>query len=257
MRILCIGDVVGNIGCEFLRKKLPLIKREKNIDLTIVNGENSSDGNGILPKTADFLFESGADVITLGNHSFHRKEIYNYLDERQNIIRPLNYPKQTTPGKGYCIVDMGYTTVAVVNMMGQEFIDTRLDNPYFTIDDLLKEIDAKIIVLDFHAEATSEKRAMGIYLDGKVSAVYGTHTHVQTGDEEILPNQTGYITDVGMTGPIHSVLGIKPEIIIKRFKNKLPERFEYGEGACKLDCVVFDIDNKSGRCNSVERYEIR
>ncbi len=257
MRILCVGDIVGNIGCEFLRKHLPAFKKENNIDLTIVNGENASDGNGILPKTADFLFSSGVDVITLGNHSFHRKEIYPYLEEKQNIIRPMNFPHQTTPGKGYCIVDMGYTTVAVVNMMGQEFIDNRLDNPYFIMDDLLKTLDAKIIVLDFHAETTSEKRAMGLYLDGRVSAVFGTHTHVLTADSEVLPNGTGYITDVGMTGPIHSVLGIKPEIIINRFKTKLPERFEYGTGECKMDCAVFDIDIKTGKCNSVFGCEIR
>ncbi len=257
MRILCIGDVVGTIGCDFLRKTLPKFKKLKSIDFVICNGENSADGNGILPVSAEHIFKSGVDVITLGNHSFQRKEIYSLLDEEEFMVRPINFPSPSTPGRGYCTVDLGRTSVAVVNLMGQEFIDIRVDNPYYAIDEILKKIDSKIIVVDMHAETTSEKKAMGYYLDGRVSAIFGTHTHVQTADECVLKGGTGYITDVGMTGPVESVLGIKKEIIINRFKTKLPERFEYAAGECMLNCVLFDIDEKTGKTKSVERYDLR
>lgn len=257
MRVLCIGDVVGSVGCNFLRSKLPQFKKLKSIDLVICNGENSSDGNGILPTSADFLFKSGVDIITLGNHAFQRKEIYSYLDQEPYIVRPLNFPSPSTPGKGYCIYDMGRVQVAVINLMGQEYIDTRVDNPFYAVDNVLKEIDSKIIIVDMHAEPTSEKKAMGYYLDSRVSAVFGTHTHVQTADECVLSGGTGYITDVGMTGPVTSVLGVKKEIIINRFKTKLPERFDYADGECMLNCIIFDIEDKTGKCNSVERYDIR
>ena len=257
MRIMCIGDVVGSLGCAFLRSHLPSFKKLRGIDLVICNGENSSDGNGVTPRSADYLFSSGVDVITLGNHSFRRPEVYPYLDEQPYIVRPCNFPAGTTPGKGYCIVDMGYTTVAVINAMGQEAIDAHLDNPFTAVDRLLGEIDSKVILVDFHAEATSEKRAMGFYLDGRVSAVFGTHTHVMTADAEVLPGGTGYITDLGMTGTIDSVLGVKKEIIINRFITKLPGRFENADGRCKLDCTVFEIDRGSGKCTSAVSYELR
>ncbi|MBQ9673122.1 MAG: TIGR00282 family metallophosphoesterase [Ruminococcus sp.] len=258
MRILCIGDVVGKAGCEFLRSKLPSFKKIKGIDMTICNGENSSDGNGITPASADFIFKSGVDVITLGNHTFRRKEFYSYLDSKEYIIRPANFPDGTTPGKGYCIFDMGRFSVAVINLMGNSFMENVLNCPFRTMDKILKEVeDCKIKIVDFHAEATGEKRAMGFYLDGKVSAVFGTHTHVQTADNEILPNGTGYITDVGMTGTINSVLGVKPEIIISKLRNKLPERFDYASGACKLDCVIFDINEKTGLSADTEIAELR
>ena len=257
MRIMCIGDVVGTPGCAFLRRHLPSFKKLRGIDLVICNGENSADGNGITPRSADHIFASGVDVITLGNHSFRRPEFYPYLDEKPYIIRPYNFPEGTTPGKGICTVDMGYTTVTVINMMGQEGIDAHLDNPFTAMDKLLKSIDSRIILLDFHAEATSEKRAMGLFLDGRVSAVFGTHTHVQTADAEVLPGGTGYITDLGMTGTIDSVLGVKKEIIINRFLTKLPGRFENADGPCKLDCTVFDIDRSTGRCTAATSYELR
>lgn len=257
MRVLCIGDVIGSVGCEFLRKTLPQFKRQKGIDFVICNGENSADGNGILPTSASHLYTSGVDVITLGNHAFQRKEIFSFLDEDETIIRPYNFPSPSTPGRGYCTVDLGRTSVTVINLMGQEYIDARVDNPFYAVDKILKEVDSKIIFVDIHAEATSEKKAMGFYLDGRVSAVFGTHTHVQTADECILENGTGYITDLGMTGPIDSVIGVKKDIIINRFKTKLPERFEYANGACMMDCVIFDIDDKSGKAISVERYNLR
>ncbi len=257
MRVLCIGDVVGTVGCEFLRKTLPKFKRFNNIDFVICNGENSADGNGILPTSAEHIFKSGVDVITLGNHSFQRKEIHSYLDEQEFIVRPLNFPSESTPGRGYSVVDLGRTSVCVINVMGQELMDTKVENPFYCIDKVLKEVESKIIIVDVHAETTSEKKAMGFYLDSKVSAVFGTHTHVQTADECVLKGGTGYITDVGMTGPIDSVIGVKKEIIINRFRTKLPERFEYADGECMLNCVVFDIDEKTGKTKSVERFDLR
>lgn len=258
MRVLCIGDVVGKLGCEFLRAKLPAFKKIKGVDFTVCNGENSNDGNGITPFSADHIFTSGVDVITLGNHTFRRKEFYSYLDEHEHIIRPQNYPPSTTPGRGYCIFDMGRLSVAVVNLMGNVFMDVSLDCPFRTMDRVLEDIkDCKIKIVDFHAEATGEKRAMGYYLDGKVSAIFGTHTHVQTADNEILPNGTGYISDVGMTGPVNSVIGVKPELVISQLRNKLPERFDYASGDCKLNCVIFDINEKTGKTTDTEIFDLR
>ena len=257
MRIMCIGDVVGSVGCAFLRSHLSAFKKTHSIDLTVCNGENAADGNGITPKAAEHLFTSGVDVITLGNHSFRRPEIYPYLDEQPYIIRPYNYPAGYAPGRGKCEVDMGYVKVTVINLMGQESMDAHLENPFTAADKLIKSVDGGIILVDFHAEATSEKRAMGLYLDGRVSAVFGTHTHVMTADAEVLPGGTGYITDLGMTGCIDSILGVKKEIVINRFLSKLPARFDYADGPAKLDCTVFDIDRSTLRCTAVESYELR
>ncbi|MBQ6337248.1 MAG: TIGR00282 family metallophosphoesterase [Ruminococcus sp.] len=257
MRIMCIGDVVGTVGCTFLRKHLPSFKKVQNVDLVICNGENSADGNGMTVRSAEYLFASGVDVITLGNHSFRRKEAFSMMDENQNIVRPANFPPATTPGRGYCVVDMGFTTVGVVNLMGTVAMDAHLDNPFLTADKILSQLDTKITIVDFHAEATSEKRAMGFYLDGRVSAVFGTHTHVQTADAQVLPNGTGYITDVGMTGVIDSCLGVKKDIIIRRFTTQLSERFELADGDCMLDCVIFDIDRSTGRCMAAQSFELR
>jgi hypothetical protein len=256
MKVLCIGDVVGKIGCEFLRKKLPQLKKFKNIDLVICNGENSSDGNGITPSSAEHLFDSGVNVITLGNHSFRRREAYSYLDETPYIIRPANFPESTTPGVGFCTVDMGRVQVKVINLMGTMFMENGLDSPFDKIDYILKDNDDKIVIVDFHCETTSEKLAMAHYLDGKVSALFGTHTHVQTSDEQVFPQGLGYITDVGMTGPLNSILGVKPEIIIEKFKTRMPARFDLQNGDCKMECIVFDIDEKTGKTNSCERLRI-
>lgn len=223
----------------------------------ICNGENSADGNGITPRSAEHLFTSGVDLITLGNHSFRRKEVYPVLEENPHIIRPANYPSAVTPGRGWTVVDMGFTTIGVINLMGQQCMDASLENPFASVDRILKEMDAKIILVDFHAEVTSEKRAMGFYLDGRVSAMFGTHTHVMTADAEVLPNGTGYITDVGMTGVIDSILGVKKEIILRRFTTQLPERFDLADGDCKLNCVIFEIDRTSGRCTAAQSYELR
>lgn len=256
MRILCIGDVVGSKGCAFVREKLPSLKKYYNIDAVICNGENSADGNGVLPTSADSLFASGVDVITLGNHTFRRKEIFPYLEESPFLIRPINYPEGTTPGVGKCVLDLGRAQLTVINLMGNVYFGDNLDCPFVTMDKVLKDVDTKITVVDFHAEATGEKGALAHYLDGRVSAVFGTHTHVQTADEQILPNGTGFITDVGMTGPQNSVLGVKSELVIEKLKCKLPVRFDIAQNPYKLDAVIFDIDNVSGKCQGVERLSV-
>lgn len=258
MNILAIGDVVGSVGCEFLREKLPSFKKLKNIDVVIANGENSSDGNGITRASARYLFDSGVDVITTGNHAFRRREDYELFDENPFVVRPANYPDGTTPGKGYCIVDKGRFRMAVLNLMGTVFLEP-LDCPFKTADRILKEIaneGIKTVILDFHAEATGEKRALGFYLDGRISGLYGTHTHVLTADACILPKGTGYITDAGMTGVIDSVLGVKSEIIIKRYMERLPQRFDLEKGPCKLNGVIFEVNQNTGMCNSCEGIEI-
>ncbi len=255
VNILCIGDVVGLKGCEFLRQRLPTLKKQKGIDLVIANGENSADGNGVTPSSAVHLFDSGVDLISLGNHTFRRNEVYSYLDETENIIRPSNFPKGA-PGNGYTIYDMGRIRVLFINLMGQAFIDS-VDCPFRELDKILSDTSLpKIKILDFHAEATGEKRAMGFYADGRISAMFGTHTHVQTADATILPKGTGYITDVGMTGSIHSVLGVQPSLIIKKLMTKMPTRFDLEVGAQKMDCCLFDIDEKTGLCISCENMSI-
>lgn len=256
MRILCIGDVVGSIGCSFLRTKLPVLKKVKGIDFVICNGENSSDGNGITPSSAKFLFDSGVDAITLGNHTFRRKEAYEYIDENPFVVRPANFPEKTTPGQGIANIDTGRRIISVINIMGNSFMDNTLNCAFSSIDKMLEKAESNIIIVDFHAEATGEKRAMGFYLDGRVSAVFGTHTHVQTSDIQILPKKTGYITDVGMTGTKDSVLGVKSEIIIEKLKTKLPARFDLASGDCKMECAIFDIDDKTGRCENTESLRI-
>ena len=257
MNILCVGDVCGHIGCEYLGSVLPALKRREGVDFTIINGENSADGNGILPHSAKALFDAGADVITGGNHTFRRREVFDMLDSCCGLLRPANMP-DSTPGKGYDIFDCGRTNVAVINLLGTTYMES-LDCPFKSAEKIVAELKsdgAKIIIIDFHAEATSEKRALGFFLDGQISALFGTHTHVQTADEQILPCGSGYITDLGMTGPIHSVLGVKPDIIVKKFTDKLPVRFELADGECELSGCIFTCDDRSGKCLSVKRIKI-
>lgn len=248
MKILTIGDIVSQQGCDYLRQELPKLKRELGADIVIANGENSAVGNGVLPQSAKFILDSGVDVITLGNHSLRRREIYDYLDGNNPIIRPANYHK-SAPGKGHIIIDRGSFQIGVINIQGHIFIEP-VDNPFNMIDELINEIKSQgvnIIIVDYHAETTSEKRAMGFYLDGKVSALFGTHTHVQTNDNQILPNGTGYITDLGMTGPYYSVLGVNPECVIEKLKTAMPVRFVNDDGPCVLEGCLFEIDNKTGK----------
>ncbi len=253
MNILCIGDICGHAGCEYLAEVLPVIKRNEKIDFIIANGENSADGNGILPHSAAMLMDAGVDAITGGNHTFRRKEIFDLLDSEQRLLRPANMPA-SAPGRGCALFDCGRTSVGVINLLGTTYMES-LDCPFRMAEqlvDTLKKQGAKIIIIDLHAEATSEKRALGFMLDGKVSAVFGTHTHIQTADCQVLPEGTGYITDLGMTGPIHSVLGVKPEIIISKFKDKLPVRFEQASGECALEGCIFTVDDKTGKCLSAK-----
>lgn len=255
LRILSIGDIVGKCGCEFLRSKLPTLKSKKEINLVIANGENSAEGNGITPYSAKYLFNSGVDVITTGNHAFRRKEMYSMFEENEFIVRPANYPERTTPGKGIINVDLGFTNVDVINLQGTVYLQS-LDCPFETADKLISKSSAKVKIIDFHAEATAEKRALCYYLDGKVSAIFGTHTHIQTADEQIFKNGTGYITDVGMTGAIDSVLGVKPKLAVDKLVMKIPIRFENAVGAARMDCIIFGIDENTGKCLSVERLQI-
>lgn len=254
MRLLFIGDIVSHSGCEFLGSKLYGIKKDYNIDITVVNGENSADGNGITPFSCDYLTKIGADVITTGNHAFRRREAAEVFENTEHLIRPLNYPEGVV-GKGVYLLDMGRCRVAVVNLMGVVYMEP-LDNPFSVIDKALKQLDTPNIIVDFHAEATAEKKAMGYYLDGRVTAVLGTHTHVQTADEQILPAGTAYITDVGFTGPEESVLGVKKELAIEKQRLHFPVKFVEADTPCYINGVVVDFDEKTGRARSIERIRV-
>lgn len=257
MRILMIGDVVGAPGCEFLRRRLPTLKKLKGIDLCIANGENSAVGNGILPGSAQHLFDSGVDFITTGNHIYNRREIYPFLDERDDIVRPANYCAEN-PGKGWGVIDMGRNQVAVLNLSGNAFLNDNMENVFLCAERLLPTLSKyRIIIVDLHAESTGEKRAVGFFLDGKVSVVAGTHTHVQTADDQILPGGTGYITDLGMTGPKQSVLGVRSDIIIGKMRTGMPARFDVPDTTeCIFNGCIFEVDDKSGKCISTERIYI-
>ena len=250
-RVLAVGDVCGGGGLDYLQKRLRPIKREKAVDFCVVNGENAAIV-GITPKQADGIFDAGADVITLGNHSFQRKEIAERLEDDPYILRPAN-ESPLFPGRGLGIYDSKAGDICVINLLGRCSMDFRPDNPFLLIDRLLKPLETRLILVDFHAEATSEKRAMGFYLDGKVSCVWGTHTHVPTADNEILPRGTGYVTDLGMTGARWSVLGIRPEQSITQFRGGMNSRYESAEGPCKLEAVLFTIDTATGKTVATER----
>lgn len=255
MNLLFLGDVVGENGCEFVASKLSAVKREYSVDITVINGENSANGNGITPKSAESLFSAGADVITTGNHCFRRKEVMQLYEENNCLLRPANYP-EGNPGKGVCIYDMGRTRIAVINLMGTLYLEA-LDNPFTVIDRLLEDIDTPNIFIDFHAEATSEKKSLGQYLAGRVTGVFGTHTHVQTADEAILPGGTAYITDAGMCGAELSVLGIKSEIAIQKQRFHSPVRFTESDNPAFLNGVVTNFDEKTGKAYNIKRLLIR
>jgi len=255
LHLLAVGDVVGQGGLDILDRHLRSVKKLKSVDLTVVNGENAS-GVGILPRQAQAIFDAGADVITLGNHTWNRLQIADFLEENPYILRPANYTSRV-PGRGWGVFDGPRgLRLGVVNLIGRCEMDCNFDNPFTVVSQALKEMDADLVVVDFHAEATSEKGAMGYYLDGRVQAVWGTHTHVPTADCQILPQGTGFVTDLGMTGPIHSVLGIPPEQSINRFLGGLPRRYEEAPGPCKLNSVLFTIDVEGKRCVGVERVDL-
>lgn len=254
MRILFIGDVVGNSGCTFLQQKLPQLKANYHVNMTIVNGENSAQGNGITKYSMEQLFTAGADVITTGNHCFQRREAIEIFD-KETVLRPANYP-DGCPGHGVCVWDGGAVQVTVINLMGTAMMEP-LDNPFTLIERILPEVETRIVLVDFHAEATAEKKAMGYFLAGKVSAVLGTHTHVQTADETILSGHTGYITDVGMTGPEESILGVSIKPAMDRLRFHYAQRFTEAQGACVGNGILLEIDVKSGKCTEIERLIFR
>lgn len=251
MKIFFIGDVVGKASCEALQRELHAIKQKLGAEIVIVNGENSAEGNGINPASAEMLFDAGADVITTGNHCFRQKTMEAEWERNERVIRPANYGSDVI-GRGVCELDRGAYSIAVINLMGTTFMQP-LENPFHCADRILESCTARIKIVDFHAEATSEKRAMGYYLAGRVSAVLGTHTHVATADEQVIDG-TGYITDAGMTGPRDSILGVEKEIIIERFLTFYPKRHRFADGETELNGVLMDIDTKTGRCTSIQRY---
>jgi hypothetical protein len=256
MNILFVGDVVGAPGREMVKTYLPKLKRHFRPHLTVVNGENSAGGRGITEEIYKQLLEAGANVITLGNHAWDNKNIFDFIDQAKYIVRPANFPK--APGTGIAYVRINEYEAAIINLQGRTFMPP-IECPFQTAEELVAEAKTRtdIIFVDFHAEATSEKQAMGWFLDGKVTAVIGTHTHVQTADNRILPNGTAYLSDVGMTGPYDGILGMEKEPVINRFLTALPNRFEVQKsGRKQLSACFIKIDKKTGKANAIERILI-
>lgn len=250
-KVLAVGDVVAASGLAYLKSRLRGIKRAHGIDFCVVNGENAAV-LGMSPQQAEDILDAGADVITMGNHTWGRRDLVPYMEDSRQALRPANLPPQQ-PGRGWGVFETRFGDVAVIDLIGRVHMDYTPDNPFLAVEKILKKIDTKLIFVELHAEATSEKMAMGFLLDGRVSAVWGTHTHVQTADDRILPNGTGYLTDLGMTGPYHSVLGIRPELSIQKFRGDLTGRYEPAPGACQLNGCIFTIDAHTGKCTATER----
>ena len=257
IRILFLGDIVGEPGRKAVKKRLPAIREETNADFLIVNGENVAGGRGITPKIAIELLRAGAAVITTGDHAWDQVEITEYFPTEPRLLRPINYPEDT-PGWGSIVLETKKGRVGVINAQGRSFIEPPLENPFLMVEAeverMKQEEKADVIFLDFHAETTSEKIAMGYALDGRISAVVGTHTHVQTADEQILPNGTAYLTDAGMCGPTYSVLGRRTEPVIERFKTGRPQRFPVAKGPVSLRGVIVDVDENTGLATSIQRF---
>lgn len=254
MKILCIGDIVGKSGAEMVASQLKYLKMDYEIDFVIANGENCTTGNGINRQRADLLLEAGVDVITMGNHTFSKREVIQLFEEDYPILRPLNL-QRGTPGKGYLIKSAVGRKIAVINLIGRAFMQP-CDCPFLAAQDCIEKLAADLVFVDFHAEATSEKKAMGWFLNGSATCVFGTHTHVQTADECILNKKTAYITDIGMTGPEQSVLGIKTDIAVRRFLTMMNERYEIAEGNCSL-CGIIVTVNDENQAIKIERLEIK
>jgi metallophosphoesterase (TIGR00282 family) len=256
LTIICVGDVFGEPGRRAVQMLLPKLKKQHEADLAVVNVENSASGFGVTPLIARTFLEQGVDVMTSGNHIWDKKEIIEYIGKENLLLRPANYPPGT-PGAGSIVVKAGPHKVAVLNLMGRVFLP-QLDCPFRKADEELERLRAEtpIIVVDMHAEATSESQAMGWHLDGRVSVVVGTHRHVQTADERLLPKGTAYITDLGLTGPTDSVIGVEPELALARFISGMPNRFEPAKGPAMLQGVVIRIDPETGRGLSIERLRV-
>jgi metallophosphoesterase (TIGR00282 family) len=254
--VLLVGDVIGKPGRVAIERTLPGLREARGVDLVTANGENLAGGMGLTASTAQALLDAGVDVITSGNHIWDKREIYPVLETEERILRPLNYGTHDVPGRGWGIFHAADgTEVAVINLQGRTYMQP-IDNPFTEADRLLDEGAAElppVRIVDFHCEITSEKTALGVYLDGRVSAVVGTHTHVVTGDERILPKGTAYQSDLGMTGPLYSVIGFDPKTVLPRFVNALPTRFEVGEGPVVLQATQVDIDPATGRALAIER----
>lgn len=253
MKILAVGDIVGENGVEKLKKELPKIIEQEKIDFVIVNAENASGGMGITVQTFNDIIKQKIDVITMGNHTWGKKDIFSFIDNPK-LIRPANYSKGV-PGKGYGIYECKGKKIAVINLIGRTDMNVQSQNPFTIADEIVEKIknESDIIIIDFHAEATAEKIAMAYYLDGRITALYGTHTHVQTADEQILENGTGYITDIGMTGPKKSVIGMDVNASIKRFLTSLPERYKLAEGQCIFNGCILDINDEDCRLINIKR----
>jgi 2',3'-cyclic-nucleotide 2'-phosphodiesterase len=259
MRILCMGDVVGKAGRQVVREAVPPLKKEFSVDLTVVNAENAAGGSGLTPRIAKLFYAYGCDVLTLGDHAWDREELVDALEEDPRIIRPANFP-EGTPGRGWSVVKTSSgQSVGIINLLGRVFMRYSVDCPFRTLDKILPEIkkETSVVVVDLHAETTSEKVAFGLYADGRVSAVVGSHTHIQTADEKILPKGTAYITDLGMTGPYDSVIGQNKEKIIQRFLTSRPVRFETAKEDPQLHGVIIDVDEKTGRAREIIRIQRR
>lgn len=256
MKLLFIGDVVGSPGRKMVEQYLPKLKEKHKPNVIVMNGENAAGGKGITEKIYRAFLEQGVHVVTLGNHAWDQRDIFEFIDDAKALIRPANLP-EGAPGKGIVYVQVENMEVAIINLQGRIFLPA-IDCPFKKADELIEEASRRtpMIFVDFHAEATSEKQAMGWYLDGRVSAVVGTHTHVQTADARILPKGTAYITDVGMTGPYDGILGVDREAVLRKFLTSLPVRFEVKEGRSQLNAVLIDIDAKTGRANKIERIFI-
>lgn len=253
MNILAVGDIVGSCGIKELQKILPNVKKEHKVDFTIVNGENSAEGMGLTEKNFKDILQAGADCVTMGNHTWGKKEIFTFIDNPK-LIRPANYPKGVC-GKGYNIYKCNGKKIAVINALGRAEINIMLDNPFEVVKNIVENVkeEADIIMFDFHAEATAEKKAMAYYLDGEITALFGTHTHTQTADEQILENGTGFITDIGMTGPKNSVIGMDKKAALKRFVTSLPERYKIASGEAIFNSVLFEIDDETNMVKNIIR----
>ncbi|MFP3124034.1 MULTISPECIES: TIGR00282 family metallophosphoesterase [Bacillaceae] len=253
MRILFVGDVVGSSGRQMIQDYVPKLKKKYSPTVTIINGENAAGGRGITEKIYRSFLEAGAQAVTLGNHAWDNREIFEFIDNAKYLVRPANFP-EGTPGKGLIFLNCNGIEVAIINLQGRTFLPP-LDCPFKKVDDLIAQAKKRtsIIFIDFHAEATSEKQALGWYVDGRATAVVGTHTHVQTADNRILPNGTAYITDVGMTGPYDGILGMERGAVLKKFLTALPVRFEVAEGRTQLSAVLIDVNPSTGKASRIER----
>lgn len=257
MKVLAVGDIVGEAGVRKLKGILPDLKKSDEIDFVVTNGENAAGGMGLLERNFKDLLEAGTDVVTMGNHTWGKKDIFKFIDHSQ-LLRPANYPKGVV-GKGLGIYECKGKKIAVMNLMGRVDLNILTENPFVMAKEMVDELQGKVdmIFIDFHAEATAEKIAMGRFLDGKITALWGTHTHVQTADEQILPNGTAYITDLGMTGPKESVIGMDINASLKRFETTLPEKYKLAEGECILNAVEFEIDDETNKVTEVKRIFIK